>query len=166
AFLRDRRPADAADPGRSRAQAARGEAAGRTPRGIRVEPGGSVQRTERRRPRAPRSARRSRGARSAAGGDRGAPVFRRAHGRRSLPDEGAVARDRAAGPRERAVLARPPHAGRVMDARTWATAKALLADAAERPAAEQAAFIEARCPDVVLRAELLAMLAAPAPLSD
>src|SRR5262249_58168436 len=56
--------------------------------------------------------------------------------------------------------------GRVMDARTWATAKALLADAAERPAAEQAAFIEAHCPDAVLRAELLAMLAAPAPISE
>src|SRR5262245_25574711 len=52
-----------------------------------------------------------------------------------------------------------------MDARTWAAVKSLLADAAELPAADQPQFIELHCSDPALRAELLAMLASPAPLS-
>jgi serine/threonine protein kinase/WD40 repeat protein len=52
-----------------------------------------------------------------------------------------------------------------MEARTWARAKSLLADAAELPAADQRQYIEQHCSDPALRAELLAMLATPAPLS-
>ena len=53
-----------------------------------------------------------------------------------------------------------------MDARTWAAAKSLLADAAEIPATDRLRFIEEHCPDPTLRQALIAMLASPAPLSD
>jgi serine/threonine protein kinase len=53
-----------------------------------------------------------------------------------------------------------------MDARTWARAKSILADAAALPAPDRARFLEERCPEPALRRELLAMLASPAPLSD
>src|SRR5262249_3061777 len=48
---------------------------------------------------------------------------------------------------------------------TWALAKSLLATAAELAAADRAPFLEARCNDPVLRAELLAMLEGSADLT-
>jgi serine/threonine protein kinase/Tol biopolymer transport system component len=53
-----------------------------------------------------------------------------------------------------------------MDARTWASAKDILAAAAALPAAEQRAYVERHCTDPALKSELLALLESPAPLSD
>ena len=53
-----------------------------------------------------------------------------------------------------------------MNASDWERAKALLAEAAERPAAEREQYVIAHCADAELRREVLAMLAAPAPISD
>src|SRR5262245_3970145 len=52
-----------------------------------------------------------------------------------------------------------------MNAATWARAKQLLADAAERPEAERARYVVDHCPDRALRREILAMLNTPAPFS-
>jgi predicted Ser/Thr protein kinase len=53
-----------------------------------------------------------------------------------------------------------------MNAEQWNAAKGLLVNAAALPADQRAAFLEQQCPDTTVRAELLAMLAKPAPLSD
>jgi hypothetical protein len=53
-----------------------------------------------------------------------------------------------------------------MNAAKWARMKALLADAAERSPAERERYINERCDDSELRGELLALVAAPAQLSD
>jgi serine/threonine-protein kinase len=53
-----------------------------------------------------------------------------------------------------------------MDANTWATVKGLLADAAGLPASEREPYIRQHCHDPALRAELLQLVANPAPLSD
>jgi serine/threonine protein kinase len=52
-----------------------------------------------------------------------------------------------------------------MDRSQWERAKPLLADAAELPAADRAAFVVEHCADPELRREVLEMLASPAPLS-
>jgi len=53
-----------------------------------------------------------------------------------------------------------------MDARTWASAKQLLADVVDLPPAEQRAYIEQHCTHPALRVERLALLESSAPLSD
>ena len=53
-----------------------------------------------------------------------------------------------------------------MDARTWQSAKQLLADVVDLSPAEQRACVEQRCADPELRRQLLQMLDAPAPLSN
>src|SRR3954468_14869384 len=53
-----------------------------------------------------------------------------------------------------------------MNAAAWERAKSLLADAADRPAADRVRFIVERCPDLELRREVLELLTSPAPLSD
>jgi serine/threonine protein kinase len=52
-----------------------------------------------------------------------------------------------------------------MNRSAWERAKALLADAAELPAADRDRFVAEQCPDPALRREVLEMLASPAALS-
>jgi serine/threonine protein kinase/Tol biopolymer transport system component len=53
-----------------------------------------------------------------------------------------------------------------MNAAVWERAKALLAEAADLPAAQRERFVTERCADPELRREVLEMLASPAPLSE
>src|SRR5262245_50520526 len=134
ALLRHRRAGDAADPRGPRAEARRGEA--RRPRPeVGVESRRSPRRSRPRYPRAPSRARRARRARSAAGADRGAALLRRTDGGGGRGRHAAVAGHRPSGRREREVLAGAANERRVMDARPWESAKQLLAEVADLPAA-------------------------------
>jgi Tol biopolymer transport system component/predicted Ser/Thr protein kinase len=53
-----------------------------------------------------------------------------------------------------------------MNRSTWERLKPLVAEAAERPAAERERFVMERCADPVLQREILDLLASPAPLSS
>src|SRR5881392_1013789 len=53
-----------------------------------------------------------------------------------------------------------------MDAARWEKMKPLLALAGDLPPDQRTRFLEAHCSDSDLRAELIEMLASPAPLSD
>jgi serine/threonine protein kinase/Tol biopolymer transport system component len=53
-----------------------------------------------------------------------------------------------------------------MNPADWERAKAVLAGAVERPEAEREEYVRAHCPDPAQCAELIALLATPAPLSE
>jgi serine/threonine protein kinase/Tol biopolymer transport system component len=53
-----------------------------------------------------------------------------------------------------------------MNAVTWARARELLAEAAERPEADRERYVVDHCADPELRREILTMLGSPAPLSE